>query len=282
VLLTCYNRPLGDHLKAELSDCPGATAQGFHALGLHLVAKAGLVVPPNAPAEWFQTDLPEMLPVAAERLELSFDAIVVDEGQDFTPEWFTALQLLLTDPDDGPVYVFADENQAIYVDGWESPFEGEPFPLDLNCRNTLPIAEKVAAVIGAEPQSLGADGMPPQFIVAEGQDQILVVLNKAVAGMLEDEGVKPEQITILSDHRALADELQGSVLGGASVGDLRSQGLVAETIHRFKGLENDVVIVALDEVETDQQRALAYIGMSRAKGLLVVVGSSSVKTAIGW
>ena len=282
VLLTCYNRPLGDHLAEETSDYPGVKAQSFHAFGRHLVGRAGLVVPPNAPPEWFSDDLPEMLPTAAERTETSFDAIVVDEGQDFSPAWFTALQLLLEDPDEGPMYVFADANQAIYVDDWEPPFDDEPFPLDLNCRNTLPIAEKVAAVIGAEPLSMGADGLPPQFIVAESDREVRSVLDQAIGRMLSDEGVRPDQITILCDHRRIVNDLQGSIVGGTTVGALGSNGVVAETIHRFKGLEDDVVFVVLDEVETPQQQALAYIGMSRAKGLLVVVGSASLKAALQW
>ena len=113
-------------------------------------------------------------------------------------------------------------------------------------------------------------------------DPFLKILDEAVGRMVGEERVAPSQITILGDSRSFVEDLQGSIIGGTSVGDLDSPGVVAETIHRFKGLENDVVIVALHEVETEQQRRLAYIGMSRAKGLMIVVGSKHVKRAIGW
>ena len=282
VLLTCYNRPLGDHLAADLSDIEAVTAKSFHAFARRQIGLAGLIVPDEPSQEWYTDGMPEMLAVAAERLDLSFDAIVVDEGQDFTPSWFTALQMLLEDPDDGPFYVFTDLNQSIYVEEWESPVGDEPYQLDINCRNTNQIAAKVSAVIGEEPLTLGVDGMAPRFILASNDEEIREILDEAVGRMVGEERVAPSQITILGDSRSFVEDLQGSIIGGTSVGDLDSPGVVAETIHRFKGLENDVVIVALHEVETEQQRRLAYIGMSRAKGLLIVVGSKHVKRAIGW
>ena len=65
--------------------------------------------------------LPGLLPDAAQQLGLTFDAIVVDEGQDFHANWWTALELLLADPDDGFFYVFADDNQNVYRADWEIP-----------------------------------------------------------------------------------------------------------------------------------------------------------------
>ncbi|MEN8234745.1 MAG: NERD domain-containing protein [Actinomycetota bacterium] len=282
VLLTCYNRPLGDHLAEEIADLPGVTAQSFHAFARELFSEADVDIPVRVSEEWFNENVPDLLMTAIERTGVVFDAIVVDEGQDFFPRWFMALQMMLEDPDDGPFYVFADPNQAIYVDGWESPIDEEPFPLDVNCRNTLPIAKKVAAVFGDESASLGVDGMAPQFIVADSDEEKFEALDVAIGRLISDEGVRPDQITVLGSHRRPVDEGKGKVVGGVKVGSLGSDGLVVETIHRFKGLENDVVFVVLDGAETPQQKALAYIGMSRAKALLIVIGSRATKKALGW
>jgi superfamily I DNA/RNA helicase len=103
-----------------------------------------------------------------------------------------------------------------------------------------------------------------------------------VRRLVDDEGVDPDRITILGSHRRPIDEGKGQEIAGHRVGSLGDPGLVAETIHRFKGLEDDVVIVFLDEVENDRHRALAYVGMSRARALLIVVGSKEVRSAIGW
>lgn len=283
VLLTCYNRPLGEHLESATADSPNITGSNFHSFGRRLLKDAGYEdLPLRVSAEWFREHMPELIMKAVETTGVSFDAIVVDEGQDFTPEWFMALQILLDDPDNGPFYVFADPNQAIYVEGWEPPIDDAPFPLDINCRNTLPIAEKVAAVYGHEPAALGASGLAPQFIVANEDNEKLEVLEIAIKKMITEEDVSPGQITVLTSHRRHADALQGRVVGGTLIGPLGTDGVVAETIHRYKGLENDVVFVALDDVKTAQQKALAYIGMSRAKSLLIVTGSKAAKRAIGW
>ncbi|MEN8041759.1 MAG: AAA family ATPase, partial [Actinomycetota bacterium] len=243
VLLTCFNRPLGDYLADSTKDMEGVTAQSMHAFASHLFGEAGIDMPLRVSAEWFKENMPDLLMTATERTGITFDAIVVDEGQDFFPRWFMALQMLLEDPDDGPFYVFADANQTIYQEEWESPIEGEPFPLDINCRNTLPIAKKVAGVIGAEPLAMGAEGMSPQFIVANSEDDVHTALDLAIGKLISEENVRPDQITILSDHRAPIDALVGTSLGGSKVGVLGSGGVTAETIYRYKGLENDVVFV---------------------------------------
>lgn len=282
VLLTCYNRPLGDHLAEQAAVMDGITAQSFHAFSRDLFREADIDIPVRVSAEWFRDNVPDLLMTATESTGIMFDAVVVDEGQDFYPRWFMALQMMLEDPDGGPFYVFADPNQAIYVDGWEPPFEDEPFLLDVNCRNTLPIAQKVAAVVGAEPLSLGVEGISPQFIVADTAEEKVAVVEAAIGRMITDEGVRPDQITILGSHRAPVDAGKGATIAGAKVGGLGSDGLVAETIHRFKGLENDVVFVVLDGAGTRREKALAYIGMSRAKSLLVVIGSKETGRDLNW
>ena len=43
-----------------------------------------------------------------------FDAIIVDEAQDFRPEYWAGIELLLTSEADGYLYIFCDPNQALY------------------------------------------------------------------------------------------------------------------------------------------------------------------------
>ncbi len=282
VLLTCFNRPLGDHLAEATADLEGVRGQSFHAFARWLFGEAGLDMPKSPTPEWWAEELPDLLFTAKDNLGVAFDAVVIDEGQDFRPAWFMGLQMLLEDPDEGPFYVFADPNQSIYIDDWESPIEAEPFPLDINCRNTIQIAKKVANVMGMEAASLGVDGIAPQFIVAATPQEKLAALGEVIRGLVQDEGIEPSQITVLGSHRRPVDEGKGTIVGGVRAGSLGSGGMVVETIHRFKGLENDVVIVALDKVESDRHRALAYVGMSRARALLVVLGSKEVRKAIAW
>lgn len=49
-----------------------------------------------------------------------------------------------------------------------------------------------------------------------------------------------------------------------------------DTIQRFKGLESSIVILwGLDTIDLFQRQELLYVGMSRAKLLLVIVGRAA-------
>ena len=203
VLLLCFNRPLADYMR-EAIDHDAVRVGSFHQLGLDMVKRAGFVPNFDPDQGWWDNELPNLLPEAAERLEEGFDALVIDEGQDFKPQWFTALQFLLHDPDDGLMFVYLDENQTIYVDGWEPPFEAEPFPLDTNCRNTKPIADKVARVIGVDPASLGAEGSDPVWVDADGEIEVRDRLGEIIGGLVQKEELSPRQIVVLTDRRSTA------------------------------------------------------------------------------
>ena len=138
VLLTCYNGPLGEFLADAVRESASVTAGSSHSVCLRLIKEAGMRVPRSPSQEWWRTDAPDLMLRAAEETGRNFDAIVVDEGQDFAPGWFEGLMILLSDLETGPFYVFADTQQAIYLKDWAPPGEWPAFDLDVNCRNTLP------------------------------------------------------------------------------------------------------------------------------------------------
>lgn len=52
-----------------------------------------------------------------------------------------------------------------------------------------------------------------------------------------------------------------------------SNTVLIDTIQRFKGLESPIVILwGLDTIDLSRNQELLYVGMSRAKSLLVIVG----------
>ena len=100
--------------------------------------------------------------------------------------------------------------------------------------------------------------------------------------VLLNEGMAPESIAVLTKNRRMVDSLSGSKMGNSKPTEAGQPGLTVDTIHRFKGLEADAVVVWLDKVDGIEDRALAYVGMSRARALLLLVGPSAVKDALGW
>jgi hypothetical protein len=280
VLLTCFNRPLGSRLAAEFAGNQPVTVMSFHQLVTWQTMKAGLQIPQPPDQDWWDRDSALALVEGAEMNKFSFDALVVDEGQDFAPNWFTALEILLTNSATAPFYVFADSHQAIYRPGWEPPFAGEPFELTVNCRNTIPIHNAVSRLFDSGDSSLGVEGPEPIWVAISSPEGAIKAVSKQLHRLLNEGGLRAAQVAVLTQSRGMADRLRSERRAGLTLVGLEDAGVVCETIHRFKGLEADAVIVVLDEMVDEQDRQLAYIGLSRARSLLVVIAPRTVVDAL--
>ena len=293
-LLTCYNRPLADHLEEQLRDVDGIQVTTFHGQCRRMMDKAGMPFPDPVADGWWDERAPDALVEAARTVGEGFDAIVVDEGQDFSPEMFLALEMLLSRPD-SPRFVFADDHQAIYRDDWEPPLDGVVFDLKVNCRNTLPIAGTVARIFDDPPVTEGASGPDPELITVQSPEGIPKALGAVLRRVIDEGGISPAHVAVIAQRKETVEALRGTTLAGVSlvqpidsttVAATRSDGgaparsVLIETIHRFKGLEADVVIVILSRLETDRDRSLAYIGTSRACAHLVVIAPPEVHAAL--
>ncbi len=293
VLLVCFNRPLGDYLESEFTvpiepaveggDVGEVMAGSFHAICRRIADAAGKLPPGEVDQAWWDEKLPSVVAEAAEQVGERFDAVIVDEGQDFRPEWFTALQLLLDEPDEGFFYVFADANQDIYRKDWESPIDGAPYPLFENCRNTVQIAERVGLALGTDEKPLGHEGPKPSWGPAETNEQIGKKLTLILDNLLNKEGLSPEQVAVLATKKSIVDGLRGGEAAGWDLGDESDADTVlVETVHRFKGLERDAIVLILPELTSQEDRNLAYVGMSRPMVLLFLIGPESVREELGW
>lgn len=109
ILLVCYNRQLTFWLRRQLADLPQVTVTTFHAL-----AKRNGVM---FRREFTNTEVGEQLLHhlrAGSRDSASFDAVLIDEAQDFEPVWFSCLLAAMKDPEDGDLLIVADGSQSIY------------------------------------------------------------------------------------------------------------------------------------------------------------------------
>ena len=58
--------------------------------------------------------------------------------------------------------------------------------------------------------------------------------------------------------------------------------MLFESVTRFKGLERDVVILTrLDEVEYVEYAPMLYVGASRARSMLIVIGDAETLARFG-
>lgn len=298
-LLTCYNRQLADHLSDLCADTKNLDVMSFHQLCHRQVEKADLGSSRDLVAEakvtypgkdLYDVQLPNALAYSLEVLPDRYDAIVCDEGQDFREEFWVPIELLLSDYDKSPLYVFYDDNQNLYSRAGTFPIRDEPFNLTTNCRNTAPIhvaAYKHYKGIPVSPPEIEGDEV--QFDESPGRDAQAAKINARIVDLIARQGVAPGDITVLiadAKHKveyytALrrlplpkpATWLEEGVRGNNTV--------LIDTIQRFKGLESPVVILwGLDTIDLARSKELLYVGMSRAKSLLVLVARPEICTFI--
>jgi superfamily I DNA/RNA helicase len=86
---------------------------------------------------------------------------------------------------------------------------------------------------------------------------------------------------VLATERWLLDQLRQQTAAGHAMVPSDRAGIITETVHRFKGLEAEVVLLLVPRVIDNLDR-LAYVGMSRAKAVLEVIGPGGSAEALGW
>lgn len=277
VLLTCFNNPLSAYMKRELASHAEVDVMNFHLLCRVWAGDAGLDAQKRRDepdADYYDERLPSLLMEAAGKLDRRYDAILVDEAQDFEPDWLTILQLLLRDERRGIFYLFADENQAIYRHDFVKP-EGFPeYHLNANLRNTAAIHSLLARHFGEQSRAKGPQGIDVTAQTWRTDRDLRDGLSRLLSNWSEH-GVPTSKITILTGRGRDGSLLNqdGGKVGAFRVTPKRSgpNDVRLESVHRFKGLESPVVVLLeLEEVHRPVRRSLWYTGLSRAQVGLVV------------
>jgi hypothetical protein len=280
VLLTCFNKHLAVDLRTRLKSPPNLDIVNFHALCYDLAQRAGMLPAMEHKQHFFGQQLPETLMDAADALGVRYDAIIVDEGQDFRDDWWVPLQMLLRDPDDGILYIFFDDNQRLYVPHGAFPIRQEPYLLTVNCRNTQNIHQTVMRFYDAEvsPSARGPLGRPVAVIPHEDSQSLWPVLQDILRWLTVDEQIPTGDIALLTPRRVSEDWLLQSSIGEGPVLTDTSPPppgqVYCTTIYDFKGLERAVVILAGIRrwpSEWDEMVRLLYVGCSRARNHLIVL-----------
>lgn len=288
-LLACYNRALSDFLKRECEGIENLHAMTFHQLcdwrikataresGIDLKAEAAISYPKGS---LFEVQLPFALARSTEVSSLRYDAIVVDEGQDFGDEYWLPIELILTSADDAQLYVFFDPNQAVYRNASTFPIHDAPFLLTENCRNTKPIHRAAYRFYsGEEVDPPDIEGAAPLVVTAHGMVKQAQKLRHLVSELLTKEEVVNSQIAVLvlderKDQYYAALQNAGQPSGNRwSIETLWQPGTVlVDSVRRFKGLEAAVIILwGLEGIELTRDKELLYVALSRAKSRIYVV-----------
>ena len=283
-LFVCYNRGLATEVRHRLRDGRSVAVMTFHELCVDLTARAGLPPPKGiSERQLFEEVWPEHLMDAFERLpDERYDAIIVDEGQDFLPLWWTAVGAGLSPDGLGLFRKFYDNNQRVYASASNLPEDVDlvPIRLTLNLRNTRRIHEVVRQHYrGHELEPVGPEGVEVRWIRIATPDELGRRISDCVGRLCSLEHVPPDNIAVLVATETVIERMAPRNRLGefrAVRCDKQSEGrIVVDTIRRFKGLERPVVIVAATpESVTDKE--LPYVALSRARTHLVIAGSPKV------
>ena len=204
-----------------------------------------------------------------------FDAVIVDEGQDFREDWITCLEASLKS--NGDFYIFADPNQNIFANDI-SKIKQLPISkhkLTRNLRNTEVINDWIKSLYPENPLfSEIKGGLEVRHFKWKTYDDEKKMIEDEI-GRLISQGVKPKRVTLVSGHKKEKSCMAGidkiKSWSVKSTGDEDPSGIKFDTIRSFKGLEADIVF--LIDVKQDSPvytKADIYVGGSRARFLLYV------------
>lgn len=293
VLFLCYNNNLKKRIEMDAEPLNSSSKPPVIStyLSLNNMLLQSLNKPTISVENWtvFEARIADMLTetislIRTQKPDLLFDAIIVDEAQDFRAHWWIPLPDLLTDPVNGILYTFFDDNQRLYEQVAEVPLpdrQQEPYLLDTNCRNTQQIFKALKPFATTPTASditcAGPEGLPIERHPVKTAEQACEALKSVLEEWIVKRGITTDDIIILTPRAKENSQWQeGQRLGKFSLTwnlDDSGQNIRVCTIHSFKGLESPVVILTeMNAAKLDNVTQLAYIGISRARHHLVLLG----------
>lgn len=284
VLFTCYNKNLAEWLQEKYA-FENVTFQHFHSLAKTVAKEAGKPIPwitdlGVSDDDYWSRVVPERLFDVASTLPASkrYDAVIVDEGQDFRDTYWEAVQMLLKDPSAGTLYIFYDDSQRLYSHD-KFPLPEPAGRLNRNLRSTHEIGQKVVEYyrgIGTIYPAGPETGRPIEM-VSQSKYKSLPDALADVLAMLDDEKVKPCDIALLTplaeDKSIWKHKMTVGSFELVREGKLKGKRILTSTVHSFKGLERSVIILSeFERGASEEELQLLYVAVSRARNHLIVLG----------
>jgi hypothetical protein len=286
VAFVCYSRGLATWVSRRVESWRkplrrNVKVRTFHGLGVDW----GVRIADGRGADYWEDELPaDMLDLARHLDDAGrFDALVVDEAQDFLPSWWEPLLAALRDPAAARIAVFTDEQQRIFDREGGADLGLVPLDLTENLRNTRQIGAVFVPLAAPAPKLLGGEGPPVRF-VATTDETAMDAADDAALGLL-DAGWAPRDVAILSTHHRHHEQVSRVEHFGRdgywdSFWD--DGDMFWSTVAGFKGLERPAVVLAVDGFrDPATARETLYVGLSRARDLLVVVADPETLRAVG-
>jgi hypothetical protein len=294
-LLVCYNRPLADHLAAKLRKTEDPAVFTWNALCARFLESRGHQLDFERVREGppFWREVEERVVAEPIPPNWQFDRIIVDEGQDFEPEWVDILQCFAT-PEAGWVWL-EDPDQAVRPTASVTLTGFVGLRLEANYRTPQSIARFIRRALAVELDCANdLPGLGVHVATWEIEDDQLRLAAARVQTLLRM-GFELQHIVILSLHGLNSScfaqtEQLGKIPLARFTGQYHPDGrqlmspgkLRFESAGRFKGQEAPAVIVVdVDDMTTDSEhgRARFFTALTRATVRLEVLAKNGDRIA---
>lgn len=216
--------------------------------------------------------------------ELEFDAIIIDEGQDFKSEEIKYLKKLLKNEDESIFYIFQDDNQNISQNPLNNKIPIHPRKLITNLRNTRQVFDYFRPFVdGKIKKTHDNDGPEVKQINFENKEKLFLQLEKELQE-LKFKKIKPSMISLLTNIKNQNNSIlfEKKALGGYDLqyfdckdylNNNNRDKVKWSTVEEFKGLENDIIFFIQENpmsfMPTQQDISDKYVGYSRARWRLI-------------
>ncbi len=275
-LLLCYNKPLSLHLKKVVEKHPLITATHFDKLCRDVAEAAGALDEGSGHAKLAEELVDNF---AASGFE-EYDAVIIDEGQDFKDEWLESLEIVVKDTRNGVLYIFYDDNQNVTGSSvnYLNALPAAGYRLSRNFRNTKTIFKQASHYYeGGSVKSMGPEGTPILWHPFADGVNLRTTVSERVGALVSNEGLAVDDITVLFPTVDMIEELRhkGKICIGryalSNAEEGRAGKITVDSVRRFKGLESPVILLVLSS-KMARQDELLYTGITRAQSLLEVFG----------
>lgn len=289
VAVICRSRGLARYLQRMVEEWDARERPAFVGIPHDLLVRWGTApTPPDsaaAAADYWAEALPKALyDSAVRRPDVEcFDALVVDEAQEFGEVWWSALSECLRSPQTGGLALFTDNGLS---DEWRragAPVDVAPMVLTENVRSSRQIARLTESFAIEEFLPRGRKRAAVRFV--DVPEAYAPTLADVAVDALVDEGWSPGKVAVLTTDAASPTD--GDATPVEAYADYWDDFLEGRDVHRggvqeFQGLERAVVVLVVNGFpDLERARQTLYAGLSRARSLLVVIGPGDVIEKVG-
>jgi len=231
-----------------------------------------------------------------------YDAILIDEAQDFEQEWFESIMQVLN-PVTNSLLITCDGLQGIYARKrftWSSvgiQARGRVKRFDKSYRTPIEIGiiaqkilpKNITDLIGQydefllTKQFIGNHGIVEIYVSDTRENEYQKLVEKIARSLKQ-----PQEILVLFKlnmkkihyQHPFFEYLKNHNIEWKDLQDYNyeSPGLIIGTLYGTKGLESDTIIIPeLDTYNSSQDRQLLYVGMTRSRNKLVLSANKSTE-----